>query len=306
MPEAAQTENTIRESQTDLFGQDFTDENNELRARIWKPCWINYPAATKLMGELKRIYDHPRTDRPPSCVISGDANSGKTSFVREFVRAIDETEAEVDTSHQQSVVYIQSPPTADGGGIYSAILRETHAIFAPSWTMTRKQDLVLRTLETLKTRMLIVDEMQSMLVGKANQRTVYLNVLKHLSNELQLSIVAVGTPYVVNALQTDQQWGSRFTPAKLPKWTKDAKFGEFLGQIALRAKVSNPEILMGKKAFSAIHTKCNGLTGEAWQFMCKLIESAYLHNGGAIKQEMIEDLDWVPPQERRKASTKDS
>ena len=300
MQEASNAKNPIRENQSDLFGQDFTDEKNELRARIWKPCWINYPAATKLMGELKRIYG------PPSCVISGDANSGKTSFVREFVRAIDEVEIKGDTSNQQSVVYIQSPPTADGSGIYSAILRETHAIFAPSWTIARKQDLVLRTLESLKTRVLIVDEMQSMLVGKANQRTVYLNVLKHLSNELQLSIVAVGTPYVVNALQTDQQWGSRFTPAKLPKWSKNTDFGEFLGQIALRAGVKNPETLVGKKAFSIIHTKCNGLTGEAWQFMCKLIERALLDNDGIIKQELIENLDWVPPQERRKASTMDS
>src|SRR2546423_1765777 len=68
-------------------------------------------------------------------------------------------------------------------------------------------------------RMLIIDEIHHVLAGSLLQQHNFLNTIKHLSNELQIPIVGVGTREAFNALQTDPQLANRFEPVFLPRWT---------------------------------------------------------------------------------------
>lgn len=275
-------------------------DNSDRHTRIWTPTWIDYPEAIRGLARLEALYEHPRTDRPPSMLIVGQSNMGKTSLVRQFQKSKTPPPAPSDEHIHVPVLYVQSPPTADGAALYSSILRSINAPFAPSWSIARKQDQVLRLLETIGTKVLIVDELHSMLEGKSDQRGIYMNVLKHLSNELRISIVGVGTKQVLRVIQTDQQMGSRFSPFILKKWAYDRSYAVFVVQIAKRAGIQDVDILQREVFLKKLLQKSEGLTGETWTLMCLMIEHAFAENNGKLDVDILDSVDWVAPSDRRK------
>lgn len=73
----------------------------------------------------------------------------------------------------------------------------------------------------------------------------FLNVLKHLSNELQIPITAIGTHDAFNAVHTDPQLANRFEPALLPRWTMGNDYLRLLASFEVslnksRARFSMP------------------------------------------------------------------
>jgi hypothetical protein len=66
--------------------------------------------------------------------------------------------------------------------------------------------------------MLVVDEVHHLLAGTYREQRASLNLLKFLANDLQISMVLVGTRDAVLALQTDTQMISRYTPFEIPRW----------------------------------------------------------------------------------------
>ncbi len=67
---------------------------------------------------------------------------------------------------------------------------------------------------------------QSDLLARGRRRA--LNLLKFLTNELKIVIVAVGTSDAYHALQTDVQVASRFEPLLIPRWTETEAFRAFI------------------------------------------------------------------------------
>jgi hypothetical protein len=63
-----------------------------------------------------------------------------------------------------------------------------------------------------------VDEVHHLLAGTYREQRASLNLLKYLANDLQISMVVVGTRDAVLALQTDAQMLSRYTPFEIPRW----------------------------------------------------------------------------------------
>jgi len=296
------------ELQTDLmFGQDSenvdgSDPVNERFRRIWKPCWIDYPMASEGLARLDRLYRLPKSHRPKGALIVGDPNMGKTSLVREFQRAKNPKIDPKEELTRVPVVYIQSPPTADGAGIYTAILRALNAPFRAGSRILEKQDQVLSLLGKLDTKVLVIAEMHNMLDGKVDQRGIYMNVLRHLSNDLQLSIVGVGTTSVLRAVQTDQQLGSRMEPFRLRNWKFGTDYCNFIFNICAHAGISNFDAIRNKAFLDRIHRLSGGLTGETWELMGRLIETAFDNNDGTFDPKMLDKLNWIAPDDRRSAA----
>ena len=76
--------------------------------------------------------------------------------------------------------------------------------------------------------MLFIDEVHHLLAGSHREQRRALNLLKFLTNELKIVIVAVGTSDAFHALQTDVQVASRFEPLLIPRWTETDAFRAFV------------------------------------------------------------------------------
>lgn len=288
----------------DLFGDLLPPDIQERRRRIWTDTWIDYPVATEGLTKLSELITHPRTYRPPCCLIWGETNNGKTSLARKFERMCNPTNEGDEEATLMPVVYVQSPPSADVAALYNNILRAIGAPFSPTWQPARKIDQVIRLLTKLQTRVLIVDELQSALSGNVSQRTLFMNVLKNISNDMQISIVGVGTKEALRAIQTDPQLGNRFEPLLLPRWRTNQDYATFIAKVCTKAEVKNLKPLQSPKFIRRIHEMTEGLTGETWKLMCRLIEQADEAKKAPLSEQALEAVTWTAPKERRASHTK--
>lgn len=279
----------------DLFGP----TPRERVQRIWSSCWIDYPVASQALKRLEWLYDHPRVHRPPCCLIVGESNHGKTTIARKFERMHEPTLVDGGTSSKIPVVYAQSPPMADIPGLYSNILRAVGAPTASTASALRKQDQVLNLLTRLGTRVLIIDELHTILDGKKDQKGLFLNVLRHLTNELEISLVGIGTKGVLRVFQTNQEFGNRFTPFTLPRWQVGPEYAKFLANICRHGGLQDVAFIKNKALVRRIHTLSEGLTGETWEVMCTALERIDETGRTAIDGDTLDEIDWTVPAERR-------
>lgn len=82
--------------------------------------------------------------------------------------------------------------------------------------------------------MLIVDEVHHLLAGTYREQRASPNLLKYLANDLQISMVLVGTRGAVLALQIDPQMVSRYTHS-LPDTSVALKRADSRCKIMFRA-----------------------------------------------------------------------
>lgn len=278
----------------------FSPTTRERIERIWATCWIDYPAAKQTLAHLERLIIHPKTIRPPCCLIVGDTNHGKTTIIRRFEKLRTPEDSPSDESKRMPVVYVQAPPMADVAGFYANVLRAVGAPFMPTWSRDRKQDLVLRILQSIGTKMLIVDELHNILHGKLDQRGIFLTALKTLTNDLQIPIVGVGTIEVLRVMQSDPQVGNRFESFHLPLWKPDVEFGKFLGRIGRHAGLDDIMFARNVALVKRIHAMSEGLTGEAWKVMCKALEWMDENGHKSLDAEVLSKIDWTEPKDRRR------
>ncbi|QJE72353.1 AAA family ATPase [Aerophototrophica crusticola] len=269
--------------------------------RIRSPRYVDYEAGSLILRRFAWLYEHPEVPRPPCNLIYADTNNGKTALARKFIR--DVTPQEGDPQYGKlPVVYCHSPPYADLVGLYDSILR---ALDAPYRTSTRAQgkwDQILHLLPAVGTRMLVVDEVNNLLVGKPDSRIMVLNSLKSLSNELRIPVVAMGTQDAVRVFQTSPELGNRFEPIGIPRWTISAEYGLFVSRFVKSLELREESSFRSKDLVSRIHRMAEGLTGETCKLMSIAAEVAIQTGREVIDMETLDKVPWVMPSERRRAA----
>ena len=99
------------------------------------------------------------------------------------------------------------------------------------------QEPAVRLLQELGTRVIVIDELNSLLAGTPRQQRVFLQLLRFLSNELRLAFVGVGVPEARHALLSDDQLRSRFTDVELPLWSLGEDLRDFCHPTDLESAV---------------------------------------------------------------------
>ena len=88
-----------------------------------------------------------------------------------------------------------------------------------------------------------------------------MNLLKYLANDLQMSVVLVGTADAVVALQTDAQMSSRVPPAELPRWGESDEFRRFLHAFERLLPLKKPSLLAQRDVVEFVLAATGGITG---------------------------------------------
>lgn len=281
----------------------FEDPEVTIFQRIFAPCYIDYPQGRTVLKRFRQTYLQPKSYRPQCCLLIGEPAAGKTTLARQFLRSVNPEINGTEEAKRMPAVYVQSPPKADAAALYSNILKNVGAPFQPHWQIARKQDQVLQILTRLGTRLLIVDELHAMLAGHLSDRSVYMNVLKFLSNELQIPLIGIGTKDVNRAIQTDQQFGNRFEPIVLSPFKADKDYVRFMIQVCKHAEFEGFEVLQDKDLVRRIHTMTGGSVGETWRFLSRLIHYAETEGSGRFTADILDKVNWVMPTLRRRGAT---
>ena len=132
------------------------------------------------------------------------------------------------------------------------------------------QEPAVRLLHELGTRVLVIDELNSLLAGTPRQQRVFLQLLRFLSNELRLAIVAVGVPEARHALLSDGQLRSRFTDIELPRWSLGEDLRDFVTRLTWSLPLREPSPVNSPKLRRLLVERTGGIT----LGICKAFERA--------------------------------
>jgi hypothetical protein len=236
--------------------------NDERILGLLRDRWIDYPRATQALQQLERLFETPRRDRMPCLLLHEDSNIGKTKITAKFRRAHPNEFDERSGVERWPVVAMQMPPTPDQHRFYSGLLFELGAPHNAAAGLASLERLAREILKRVSPRMLVVDEVHHLLAGSYREQRASLNLLKFLANDLQISMVLVGTRDAVLALQTDTQMIRRYTPFEIPRWRESDGLRRLLAAFEHVLPLRKPSDLARREIVQFVLSASGGLTGE--------------------------------------------
>jgi type II secretory pathway predicted ATPase ExeA len=280
------------------FVESATVEERIEVTRVFK--WLGYTSANKVLTKMNECLNYPKSPRMPNLLVIGDSNNGKTAILNRFNKM---HLAYLDPKTDQvinPVVMIQAPPEPDEKRFYNAILE---AVFAPTKTSEKTENRYLRvkgTLQKLEVKVLIIDEIHHILAGSLSKQRTFLNVIKHLSNELQIPLIGAGTKLAYNAIQTDLQLSNRFIPAVLPKWSFDQEYKKLLASFIKILPLKKESALIENSIAHKILTLSDGLIGEIAKILELSTILAIEAGTERITNSILSNIDYISPKDRKK------
>lgn len=282
---------------TKLFVEKATNEERIVATK--KSKWIGYSNATNILANMTDCFNYPKTIRMPNLLIVGDSNNGKTALLNRFANShlayLDENDKVINP-----VLFIQAPPEPDEKRFYNTILEK---LFAPTRTSEKidsRQQRVLSLLRELEVKVLIIDEIHHVLAGSSSKQRLFLNVIKYLSNELQIPLICAGTRLAFNAIQTDAQLSNRFEPRVLNRWSNNNEYKRLLLSFEKILPLRKESNLIENSIANKILAKSDGLIGE----ISKILELSTILaiNSGIdrITTNIIDEIDYISPENRKK------
>jgi len=262
--------------------------------------WIGYPVAKNIMRKLEDLMVYPRKNRMPSMLIVGESNNGKTSLVKRFCRKHPAEDNPKGEGVLAPVIYIQAPPVPDEARLYNTLLDSVFATYKANERVDRKQFQVVKMLRFVELKVLVIDEIHSILAGQIHKQRAFLNVLKYLSNELQISIVAAGTKDAFRAMQTEPQIANRFEPVELPRWKLDESFLRLLVSFERMLPLHLPSKLHSNDLSTKLFTMCEGNIGELARVLSDASVEAINTQKEQITSQILDDIGWVTPSKRKR------
>ncbi|MFB2712120.1 TniB family NTP-binding protein [Aeromonas veronii] len=268
--------------------------------KIRSERWIGYPKAKQILAKLEDLLIYPRTHRMPNLLIVGDTNNGKTMLVQRFKSLHPAIDNPTGESIQAPVLLVQAPPIPDEGRFYNAILELLFAPYRSSERVDKKQFQAIKLLRYVGLKVLIIDEIHHILAGNMNRQKAFLNVIKYLGNELQISIIGVGTKDAFRALQTDPQLSNRFEPVTLPRWEMDHDFQRLVASFERMLPLKQASNLAQQSIASSLYAMSEGYIGELSRLLSEASVLAINSGTETISEKTLQQVDWTPPSKRKR------
>lgn len=268
--------------------------------KIKEDAYIGYSRAKDILNKLEDLYSHPKTLRMPNLLLMGETNNGKTVLVNKFFNRHSPFIRNDDNIFIAPVVYVQAPPKPDEKRFYSSILDALAIPYRYNDRVGKQQFQVIQVLKHMETKVLIIDEIHHILAGTMTNQRGFLNVIKYLSNELKIAMVAVGTKEAYNAINADPQLGNRFEPAPLPRWKLDEDYLRLLLSFEQRIPLKKPSNLIQKELATTILTMSEGKIGEIYTVLKKAAELAITSEKEKIDLLILRQINYISPADRKR------
>ena len=237
-------------------------------AWIRQEGWIHYGRAEKILHRLADLIEYPQRDRMPCLLIYGGTGMGKTRIVQKFLR---DNRAKFDERVGRTclpIVAIQMPSGTARRDLVEEILNAMGGVYVTGTSVTTLTQRIRSLARQLDVRMLVIDEIHSLLAGSYREQRIILNTIRFLANDLRIPLVCAGTEEAKQALMTDQQLADRFEAVELPAWDDDHAFQQLLLSFESTLPLRLPSDLRDPK----VHRRILGLTEGVLVRICRLVE----------------------------------
>ena len=236
--------------------------------------WVAFPRAGIAVEELERRFHYPACARMPCMLLYGDSGMGKTMILEKLERQHPSTYDERCGIAQRPVLIVQMPPNPDERRFYTRVLEVLGAPYSLREQIGALEGRVIHLLQQTGTKLLFVDEVHHLLAGSQREQRRALNLLKFLTNELKIVIVAVGTSDAFHALQTDVQVASRFEPLLIPRWTETDAFRAFVVALGKLLPLRKASVFGEPTMVRTLIKQSAGITGRVTWLLGRAAELA--------------------------------
>jgi len=272
--------------------------------RIRTDRWVSYARAEAALTAMDDLLNFPKRTRMPNLLLVGPTNNGKTMIVEKFRRAHPATPAsqtENGAAHIP-VLRVQMPAGPDEPRFFGAILEELGFPHVLSDRVSKRQDAALRMMRETRVRVLIIDEVHNILSGARLQQRRLLNLLRWVGNELQISLIAVGTAEALHAVQSDDQLANRFEPVGLPPWRAGTEFEQLLSTLEAVLPLRSPSNLTASDLSHKILAIAEGILGEIVSIVTRAAVRAVSTGRESITADLIDQTGFIAPSQRRRVA----
>jgi len=226
---------------------------------LWVDRWVSYPRAERILSRLDELMYLPARVRMQNVLIHGNSGAGKSMIIEKFIRSHSLEMDREDAS--RPIVSMQMPPLPTLRSFFSELLRSLDCTVIIGSRISELEHDTLRQFKKARPRLLAIDEIHHLLACTPREQRAALNVLKFLSNELRVSIVALGTSEALHVMRTDPQIASRFQSCALPSWTANDDLRCFLAGFLQQMDVDGNDIVNNRVAIDYILDLTSGVTG---------------------------------------------
>jgi hypothetical protein len=262
---------------------------------IQSDIWIGFPRAEQVLDRLQNLIEAPRQTRMPGLLVHGASGIGKTMIARNLSRRYaPEYDPMAGVTHTP-LLLLQAPPAPDERRFYLHILA---AVGAPATAIAvRSQNVaslevrVVALLRDLGLRMIMIDEVHNLLAGTHREQRRFLNVLRYLSNELEVSLVCFGVSEAVDAIRGDVQLARRLDEHHLPNWRDDSEFSNMI-QTLIAAMPLEKKSNLKVKSLRQILALTGGVTSRVFSLVKDLAIDAIRTGEECITDEAV--ANWSP------------
>ncbi len=264
--------------------------------------WIEYRAGSKLLELLQSLLLKPPRPRMQNLMIVGASNSGKTTLIDRFRTTTGQPYISDDGVSVRPVIYaeIHKPNESE---LYSAILEGFWAPHNPAAPLPKLRHQAMHLIRSARARMLIVDEIHTILNGSSGKKIDLMNELKMLANKLQIPLVLVGTRLAAQLVDLDPQYSSRFEVISLPNWAVDADFQRFLKTFESVLPLKRPSKLYSPDLATLIHAISDGVTGNVEYLLQECAKEAIQSGAEVIDRALLERNKWMRPTNGKRERT---
>ena len=259
--------------------------------------WFGYPAAIDILEDLESLMAHPDRERMPCRLIIAQTNNGKTNLLKNFVKRYPADPNPEGEAIRLPIIHIQLVEP-DERHLYLQLLKALFQKYPPIATLNARRDHVMNVLQQVRPRMILLDEINTLVNGPVVKQRACLNALKYISNLIRVPIVATGTHEARHVFRAEPQIANRFEPRMLPLWELNGDFKSLLRSFEMTLPLPTPSGLFKKDMPHEIFHRTDGTIGE----VAKLIEAAAVHavrsKADFISKEVLDKCGYVSPSRR--------
>lgn len=281
------------------------EEANEARIRrIRSDRWISFPHAETVLAKMSQMLAQPRKARMPCLLVTASSGMGKTMIATRFLRDHPPTLDEKTGIASTPVVAIQMTDVTSPRRLYTRLLDALGAPMGKHQHLDLIETVTTQLMRNVGVRLLIIDEVQDILVGSARQQRFCLNLLKLLTNQLQLSIVTFGVQDAAIAMAVDAQIESRFPRMDIPEWREGEQFRGVLVALERSLPLRRPSKLNTAIVARYLLRESRGITGSIVNMVADAAVFAIESEQECVTESVLREsfekgrLLHIPPQSR--------
>jgi len=267
-------------------------------AHLGRERWIRYDGASTILDRLRTVMTSPKRLRKPNALIIGPTNNGKTMILEAFCR--ENAGTPKPAAEHFPVLQVQTPTRASVTKFYQLMLDRLGT--PSSATRGRPAELEvmsIRLLRSVGTKVIAIDDIHNILTGTRDQQSEFLNLLRFLGNQAEVSIVAAGIETAYRAIRSDNQLENRFYPLVLPRWRLGPEFHRLVLSLFLCLPLRK-ESEINAALLKLLIERSDGTIGELSALIASAASLAISSGQERIDEGVIRNCTYKSPIERRR------